>query len=157
MIDGMEIRWMIRRDLPQVLRIERESFPVPWTEADFIEQLRQRHVIGLVATDTRDRIYGFALYGLGSQHLSVMNLAVDPVVRFQSVGRALVARLRSKLQPGRRERLMAGVCEDNLPAHFFWRSVGGRVKHILHGCYPPPHEHVATYVFELTARSEAPA
>ena len=40
------IRWMIRRDMPEVLAIEAASFEFPWLEDDFIRCLRQRNCIG---------------------------------------------------------------------------------------------------------------
>ncbi len=45
----VQIRWMIRRDMAEVLRIERESFEYHWTEEDFLCCLRQRNCIGMVA------------------------------------------------------------------------------------------------------------
>ena len=43
------IRWMIRRDMPDVLGIESNCFEFSWTEDDFIRCLRQRNCIGMVA------------------------------------------------------------------------------------------------------------
>jgi len=45
---GVHIRWMIRRDMPEVLDIESGSFEFPWSEEDFIRCLRQRNCIGMV-------------------------------------------------------------------------------------------------------------
>ncbi|MEM1305855.1 MAG: ribosomal-protein-alanine N-acetyltransferase RimI, partial [Planctomycetota bacterium] len=45
----VHIRWMIRRDMQEVLGIEQESFEFPWLEEDFIRCLRQRNCIGMVA------------------------------------------------------------------------------------------------------------
>ena len=45
----VHIRWMIRRDMPEVLDVERSSFEFPWAEDDFIRCLRQRNCIGMVA------------------------------------------------------------------------------------------------------------
>ena len=45
----VHIRWMIRRDMPEVLDIENQAFEFPWTEEDFIRCLRQRNCIGMVA------------------------------------------------------------------------------------------------------------
>ena len=42
------IRWMIRRDMPEVLEIEQLSFDYPWLAGDFSGYLRNRNVIGLV-------------------------------------------------------------------------------------------------------------
>jgi len=42
----VHIRWMIRRDMPEILEIERQSFEFPWCEEDFVRCLRQRNCIG---------------------------------------------------------------------------------------------------------------
>lgn len=44
-----QIRWMIRRDMAEVLNIEHDSFEFPWTEEDFLGCLRQRNCIGMIA------------------------------------------------------------------------------------------------------------
>src|SRR5690348_2779098 len=46
---AVHIRWMIRRDMPEVMRTERASFEYSWTEDDFLRCLRQRNCIGMVA------------------------------------------------------------------------------------------------------------
>ena len=46
---NVHIRWMIRRDMPEVLGIENSSFEFSWSEDDFIRCLRQRNCIGMVA------------------------------------------------------------------------------------------------------------
>ena len=51
----VHIRWMIRRDMPEVLDIERDSFEFPWSEEDFMRCLRQRNCIGMVA-ERGDRV-----------------------------------------------------------------------------------------------------
>src|SRR5690606_11527131 len=54
----VHIRWMIRRDMPEVLQIEKASFEFPWYEDDFIRCLRQRNCIGMVA-EQGERVVGF--------------------------------------------------------------------------------------------------
>ena len=46
---ALHIRWMIRRDMPDVMGIEVASFEYAWTEDDFLRCLRQRNCIGMVA------------------------------------------------------------------------------------------------------------
>ena len=36
----VHIRWMIRRDMPEVLAIEHASFEFPWCEEEFLRVLR---------------------------------------------------------------------------------------------------------------------
>ena len=45
----VHIRWMIRRDMVDVLDIESAAFEFPWSEEDFIRCLRQRNCIGMIA------------------------------------------------------------------------------------------------------------
>ncbi len=60
---GFHVRWMIRRDMSDVLAIESESFEFPWSEEEFVRCLRQRNCIGMVA-ELDDRIVGYMIYEL---------------------------------------------------------------------------------------------
>lgn len=77
------IRWLIRRDMPEVLDIELGSFKFGiWNEDDFMCCLRQRNCIGMVA-EYNHRIVGFMIYQLHKAKLHVLNFAVDPEFRRQ--------------------------------------------------------------------------
>ena len=71
------IRWMIRKDLPEVFAIELASFDCPWFELDFIRCMQQRNSIGMVA-DLGDRIAGYMIYELGRTRIRLLNFAVHP-------------------------------------------------------------------------------
>ena len=60
---GVHVRWMIRRDMPEVLTIEQEAFEFPWSEEDFTRCLRQRNCIGMVA-EMADSVVAFMIYEL---------------------------------------------------------------------------------------------
>ena len=47
-LTGNDTRWLVRRDMDQVLEIERLSFPHPWSEEEFLAALRQGNCIGRV-------------------------------------------------------------------------------------------------------------
>src|SRR5262245_49541922 len=70
----VHIRWMIRRDMPEVLQIEQDSFDYSWTEEDFLRCLRQRNCIGMVA-EAGERVVGFMIYELHKSKLHVLNFA----------------------------------------------------------------------------------
>ncbi|MCA9038691.1 MAG: ribosomal-protein-alanine N-acetyltransferase RimI, partial [Planctomycetaceae bacterium] len=53
-----QIRWLIRRDMDEVLTIERNSFQFAWNEEEFLCCLRQRNCIGTVA-ELDHKIVGF--------------------------------------------------------------------------------------------------
>lgn len=130
----VHIRWMIRRDMHEVLDIESESFEFPWSEEDFINCLRQRNCIGMVA-DHADKVVGFMIYELHKTRLHVLNFAVAPDVRRRGVGAQMLNKLRGKLSEQRRNRILLEVRETNLPAQLFFRDTGFRAVNVLRGYY----------------------
>ncbi|MBI3465076.1 MAG: ribosomal protein S18-alanine N-acetyltransferase [Planctomycetes bacterium] len=130
----VHIRWMIRRDMPEVLDIESEGFEFPWLEEDFIRCLRQRNCIGMVA-EHEDRVVGFMIYELHKTRLHVLNFAVNSAYRRRGIGQQMVAKLISKLSLERRTRIMLEVRETNLAAQLFFRSLGFRAVSVLRDYY----------------------
>ncbi len=130
----VHIRWMIRRDMREVLQIEQESFEFPWSEDDFIRCLRQRNCIGMVA-ECDDRVVGFMIYELHKTRLHVMNFAVARSAAAAGVGRQMLAKLIGKLSLQRRTRIMLEVRETNLPAQLFFRAEGFRAVSVLRDFY----------------------
>src|SRR3954452_10657096 len=92
----VHIRWMIRRDMPEVLQTEQLSFEQAWTEEDFLRCLRQRNCIGMVA-EQGEKVVGFMIYELHKAKLHILNFAAHPQWRRQGVGQQMVGKLVSKL------------------------------------------------------------
>jgi len=130
----VHIRWMIRRDMPEVLQTEQESFEFSWTEEDFLRCLRQRNCIGMVA-EQGERVVGFMIYELHKAKLHILNFAVHPQQRRGGVGAQMVAKLVSKLSSHRRTRITLEVRETNLPAQVFFRSQGFKAVRVLRTFY----------------------
>ena len=130
----VHIRWMIRRDMPEILEIERQSFEFPWSEEDFIRCLRQRNCIGMVA-ECDERIVGFMIYELHKNRLHILNFAVHRSIRRHGVGRQMAAKLTSKLSHQRRTRILLEVRETNLSAQLFFRATGFRAVSVLRDFY----------------------
>ena len=130
----VHIRWMIRRDMPEVLQAEQESFEYAWTEEDFLRCLRQRNCIGMVA-EQGEKVVGFMIYELHKAKLHILNFAVSPACRRAGVGAQMVAKLISKLSSHRRTRITLEVRETNLPAQLFFRTQGFRAVRVLRAYY----------------------
>ena len=127
----IHLRWMIRRDMPEVLAIEAESFEFPWREEDFFKCLRQRNCIGRVA-EHDDRVVGFMIYELNKTHIRVLSFAVSRAERRRGIGTQMMAELVGKLSSQRRSRITLEVRETNLPAQLFFRANGFRAVSVLH-------------------------
>jgi [ribosomal protein S18]-alanine N-acetyltransferase len=147
----VHIRWMIRRDMPDVLEIERHSFEFPWFEDDFIRCLRQRNCIGMVA-EHAERVVGFMIYELHKTRLHVLNFAVAADVRRRGVGRQMIDKLVGKLSSQRRTRISLEVRETNLPAQVFFRQAGFRATTVLREFYDDSPEDA--YLMQFCCEAE---
>ena len=130
----VHIRWMIRRDMPEVLQTETESFEFAWTEEDFLRCLRQRNCIGMVA-EQGEKVVGFMIYELHKSKLHILNFAVQPAHRRSGVGAQMVAKLISKLSSHRRTKITLEVRETNLPAQLFFRTQGFKAMRVMRSYY----------------------
>lgn len=130
----VHVRWMIRRDMPETLDIERFVFDYPWSEDDFIRCLRQRNCIGMVA-DHDDMVVGYMIYELHKTRLHVLNFAVHPKCQRSGVGKAMLDKLKAKLSNQRRNRILLELRERNLPAQLFFKSQGFRAISVLRDFY----------------------
>ncbi len=146
----VHIRWMIRRDMPEVLNIERESFEFPWFEEDFIRCLRQRNCIGMVA-EHGERVVGFMIYELHKSRLHILNFAVTKGMRMRGIGRQMADKLSSKLSSQRRTRITLEVRETNLPAQLFFKKVGFRATTVLRSYYEDSPEDAYVMQFQCGA------
>lgn len=144
----VHIRWMIRRDMADVLATERQSFEYAWTEEDFLRCLRQRNCIGMVA-ECNDRIVGFMIYELHKNRLHVLNFAVAPAHRRSGVGAQMVAKLIGKLSSHRRSKITLAVRERNLPAQLFFRAQEFKAVRVLRNYYEDSGEDAFLMEFRI--------
>jgi ribosomal-protein-alanine N-acetyltransferase len=154
----VHIRWMIRRDMPEVLAIEHASQEFPWCEEEFLRVLRQRNCIGMVA-EHGERVVGFMIYELHKTKLHVLNLAVHADYRRQGVGRQMVAKLAGKLSSHRRTRIVLHVRETNLHAQLFYRVQGFRASEVVRTYYEDTGEdaYVMQYLYDETLIDDRPS
>jgi ribosomal-protein-alanine N-acetyltransferase len=147
-------RWMIRRDMAEVLTIEGESFGFPWLKEDFIYYLRQRNCVGIVA-EHDDRVVGFMVYELAKRHIQLLNLATAAKFRRRGVGAQMLAELIRKLSPQCRTRIVVEVRETNLAAQLFFRDNGFRAVSVLRDHYEdtPEDAYVMQYRLDGSLRT----
>ena len=148
----VHIRWMIRRDMPEVMATEDRAFEFPWSEEDFVRCLRQRNCIGMVA-EHNERVVGFMIYELHKNRLHILNFAVHDQLRRRGIGTQMIRKLVSKLSSQRRNRIMLEIRETNLPAQLFFRELGFRAVSVLRDFYEDTTEdaYLMQYRYSQTA------
>jgi ribosomal-protein-alanine N-acetyltransferase len=142
------VRWMMRRDMPEVQSIEESLFEFAWSEKDFIRCLRQLNCIGMVA-ELNDKVVGYMVYELHKNRLHLLNFAVDRFYQRAGVGRAMIEKLIGKLSLERRNRIHLEVRETNLAAQLFFRSLGFRVESVLRSFYKDSNDDAYVFVYRV--------
>lgn len=145
------IRWMLRRDLEEVLAIETACFEFPWTVEQFVNTLHHRDCIGYVA-EHEERIVGYMLYEMNSVSVRILNLAVHPCLQGHTVGKQMIEKLTDKLSRKKRHKLTCEVRESNLDAQLFLRACGLQAVEVLNGFYIETTEDAYRFEYSLLAK-----
>ena len=135
----VHIRWLVSRDMAEVLDIEQESFEFPWSEEDYLRCLRSRNCIGMVA-EYHGQVVGYMIYELGKNKIQLLNMATAREYRRCGVATQMIAKLIGKLSLQRRSRITLEIRETNLPAQLFFRSSGFRATQIIKNYYEQMQE-----------------
>ena len=126
----VHVRWMINRDMSEILEIENEVYLDPWTKEDFLETLRSRNCIGMVA-ETEHKVIGYVLYILERRRFTVMRITVDPSYHRSRVGAQMIEKVKAKLSQNKRSVIRADAPESNLRAQLFLKAMGFQCLTIL--------------------------
>ena len=125
--------------LPQIQKIEQQSFSVPWTEAMLRIQLQPDSHVFLTA-ETAEGVVGYVgmLYVLDEGYIS--NVAVRPDCRRQGVAEALLAALEARARALLLRFVTLEVRESNAPALALYEKCGYRIVGRRKNYYEKPKE-----------------
>jgi ribosomal-protein-alanine N-acetyltransferase len=130
--DSLEIRRLSYSDLPQVIAIERRSFPTPWSLAMFVLELSKPSGVCLAAV-RQGSLVGYLVCSRYDQVWHLMNVAVDPELQRRGIASALIRELLGRVGD-ERAQLTLEVRRTNRAAialyeRFGFRSAGLRRRY----------------------------
>lgn len=141
----VHIRWLIKRDMPEVLANEEACFSWDaWSEEEFLRVLRNRNHIGMVA-EQGEKVIGHMVYVLsgdsdnreGEGFLHIINFCVSPEHQRRGVGSQMLQKLKSKIEDScRRNRLLIDVREGNTSCHLFLKRQEFKCEEVLRAEHP---------------------
>jgi len=124
---------MTEDDLAQVLEIEQKSFPRPWLQQHFLDELHSSHAFPLSAFDPTGRLLGYICPMQLLDECHILDVAVDPEMRCGGVGRLLVEKVLEESRSRGASFVSLEVRESNCAAITLYEKIGfitvGRRKH----------------------------
>jgi ribosomal-protein-alanine N-acetyltransferase len=119
----LEIRRLAYADLPQVIAIERRSFPTPWSLAMFVLELSKPSGICLAASQ-EGRLIAYLVCSRYEALWHLMNVAVDPDLRRRGIATTLLTHLFA--EAGEDSQYTLEVRQSNFPAIALYERYGFR-------------------------------
>jgi ribosomal-protein-alanine N-acetyltransferase len=129
----VDIRRLTYGDLPQVIAIERRSFPAPWSLAMFVLELSKPSSVCLGATQGGELI-GYLMCSRYHTVWHLMNVAVDPQYRRAGIATSLIERLLEQTDSGS-DRYTLEVRVSNREAIVMYESFGFRSAGVRRSYY----------------------
>ena len=118
------IRPMLLSDLPGVFRLECSTFPQPWSERVFRDELEQSGRSYFVAVDDTGEVAGYAGLLRVTDEAHVTTIAVTPEARGQKLGTRLMLQLIDAALDGGAKHLTLEVRSSNRSAQDLYRRFG---------------------------------
>lgn len=140
---------MRREDVNQVLGIEREVFPVPWSRRAFLNEVEDAEISVARVARERGRVVGYAIAWKVVDELHIGNIAVAPPVQRRGVGRAILAHLLEAAQEQGLAYATLEVRISNAPAIALYERFGFRPIALRRGFYPDNGEDAMVMLREV--------
>ncbi len=136
----LNIRDATRRDLPQILTIERLGFAHPWSLESFIRELSlpfSRTIVASIKTASGEALAGYLCRWLVADECHVLNVAVHPELRRIGVGERLMSDAITEAKAKDAHLVTLEVRRSNLPARGLYRKLNFEERRLRHNYYGP--------------------
>ncbi len=145
----VRVRAMTMADIVQVIEIEHEAYPFPWSEGIFRDCVRVGYLCRVI--EFRGQVCGYAIMSFGADEAHLLNICIHPELREQGVGRKLLAYLLDYARKAGMLEAFLEVRPTNLVAIHLYESMGFVRVGVRKGYYQgtPNREDAWVYKLEL--------
>jgi ribosomal-protein-alanine N-acetyltransferase len=137
---SVSLRRLTLSDLDDVERIERSSYPTPWSRSMFAGELAKPSSLSLAAVTEAGELVGYLVLSRYVDAWHVMNIAVDPDWRRQGIGSAMLAQLLEDTRSAERRGYTLEVRVSNADAIRLYERFGFRSRGVRRGYYTDNRE-----------------
>jgi ribosomal-protein-alanine N-acetyltransferase len=140
-----------KRHIASIVRIERESFSDPWSEAAFVGLIDSPLALFTVALDDDESVIGYAAATAAWEDGEILSVAVDGKARRRGIGGLLLDAAISGLKDQRVGRVFLEVRESNSAAIELYKSRGFAPMSVRRNYYHRPVENALVMRLETSA------
>ncbi len=132
--DATVFRPMGRDDLAQVMAIERDLYPFPWSEGHFRDSLNAGYSCWVCASD--GEVVGYAVMMLAADEAHVLNIAIARPWQGRGLGRRLMQHLIGLARGYGAREIFLEVRPSNTVARRLYHDMGFNEIARRRGYYP---------------------
>jgi len=121
--------------IPEVMRIEQQIYPFPWTSGNFEDALRSGYSAWMLVSET-DAVIAYAVAMLAVEEAHLLNLAVDPKRQRCGYGWKMLDWMARTMREYGARSLLLEVRPSNSDALRLYRQYGFEPLGIRRGYYP---------------------
>jgi [ribosomal protein S18]-alanine N-acetyltransferase len=136
----LRLRRLELGDLDAIERIERVSYPTPWSRSMFATELAKPSSLSLGAIDETEALVGYLVLSRYVDAWHVMNVAVAPEWRRKGVASALLRRLLDETEDDVPRGYTLEVRVSNVGAIALYERFGFKAKGVRRGYYTDNRE-----------------
>ncbi len=133
------IRYMDRKHIPQVLEIERASYPAPWSETTFSNEMISGVSVAIVAL-VGESVAGYVVGWVVADQLHIANIAVSPGHQRKGIGNGMMTWLLDEAVRRGCTSSSLEVRESNQAARSMYSRLGYHPVAIRKAYYANPAE-----------------
>ena len=127
------IREMQVKDIPLIMKMEKELFSLPWTKDMFLQEINTQYAYVLLKADD-NLLIGYVCGWLMPDEFNITNLAVRAEFQKMGLGEMLVKFIMGKLLQQKCFQFLLEVRKSNIPAiklyaKFDFEIIGKRKKY----------------------------
>lgn len=131
----LEFAPMSVRDVEEVVRVENDAYPFPWTRGNFLDSLANRYD-AWVLRETDGRLAGYFLLMQAVDDVHLLNITVRPDLQGQGVGRVLLDKVCALAEAAGIYQILLEVRPSNQHAQGVYRHAGFQMIGTRKNYYP---------------------
>lgn len=134
-VNSLLMATMRAQDVEEVVAIENQAYPFPWTRGNFLDSLNS-HYDAWIVREADGQIAGYFLAMPVVDEMHLLNITVRPILQGKKLGRLLLNKVIALTRAANMQSILLEVRPSNPQALAFYQHVGFAQIGIRKNYYP---------------------